>query len=184
MRPLCINLLGSGLEEKRSLEASVRAVLQKNEQWKEGYAQREIQKREEALYRLRQEKAEIEKRLRAIRESETYPQTIADGAYRGTAAQIAQAVVKDEETYGWFTDSVPLNNEFPLSEAENSGLLKGMRALSPAKRQELDLSWPDSLPSVEFFESLVERERKAAVQEKSTLTNIDKDVLQGAFSFT
>ena len=179
MRPLCINLLGSGLEEKRSLEASVRAVLQKNEQWKESYAQREIQKREEALYRLRQEKAEIEKRLRAIRESEIHPQSIADGAYRGTAAQIAQAVVKDEETYSWFTDTVPINNEFPLSEAESSGLLKGMRALSPAKRQELDLSWPDSLPSVEFFESLVERERKATVQEKSTLTNIDQDVLQG-----
>jgi transcription elongation GreA/GreB family factor len=178
MRPLCINLLGSGLEEKRSLEASVRAILQKNEQWKEDYAQSEIQKREEALYRLRQEKAEIEKRLRAIRESETHPQSIADGTYRGTAAQIAQAVVKDENTYGWFTDTVPFNSEFPLSEAELSGLLKGLRTLTHEKRKELSLSWPDSFPSVELFESLVESERKATDQEKKTSTNVDQDVLQ------
>ena len=179
MRPLCINLLGSGLEEKRSLEASVRAVLQKNEQWKDDHAQREIQTGKDSLHRLRQERSEIEKRLRAIRESETHPQTIADGAYRGTATQIAQAVVKDKDLYGWFTDIVPINSQFPLSESERTVLLKGMRALSMAKRQELDLSWPDRLPSVEFFESLVQRERKTTVQEKKTLSNIDQEVLQG-----
>ena len=179
MRPLCINLLGSGLEEKRSLEASVKAVLQKNEQWKDDHAQRKIQKGKDDLHRLRQERSEIEKRLRAIRESETYSQTIADGAYRGTAAQIAQAVVKDEETYGWFTDIVPINSQFPLSEKELSGLLNGLRALTPAKRQEIDLSWPKSLPSVELFEGLVEQEREATAQENSTLINVDHDVLHG-----
>lgn len=179
MRPLCINLLGSGLEEKRSLEASVRAVLQKNEQWKDDHAQREIQKGKDHLHRLRQERSEIEKRLRAIRESETHSQTIANGAYRGTAAEIAQAVMKDEETYGWFNDTVPINSQFPLSDKELSGLLKGLRALAPTKRQELDLSWPESLPSVEQFEGLVEREREAIAQENNTLINVDHDVLLG-----
>ena len=179
MRPLCINLLGSGLDEKRSLEASVRAILQKKEQWKDDQAQREIQKGKDKLHRLRQERSEIEKRLRVIRESETHPQTIADGAYRGTAAQIAQAVIKDEETYGWFNDTVPINSQFPLSEKKLSGLLKGLRALTPTKRQELDLSWPESLPSVEQFECLVEREREATARENITSVNVDHDVLQG-----
>lgn len=178
MRPLCINLLGSGLEEKRFLEASVRAILQKNEQWKEDHAQREIQKGKDDLHRLRQERSEIEKRLRAIRESETHSQTIANGAYRGTAAQIAQAVVKDEEKYGWFNDIVPINSQFPLSKKELSGLLKGLRALTPTKRQELDLSWPDSLPSIERFKGLVEREREATTQKNNTSINIDHDILQ------
>ena len=35
LRPLCINLLGSGLEEKRSLESSVGGILRKNEEWNE-----------------------------------------------------------------------------------------------------------------------------------------------------
>jgi len=179
MRHLCINLLGSGLEEKRSLEASVRAVLQKNEQWKNDYAQREIQKGRDKLHRLRQERAEIEKRLRAIRESETHTQTIADGAYRGTAAQIARAVTNDTDLYGWLTDIVPINSQFPLSEHECTVLLKGMRKLSPTKRQELDYSWPDHLPSVEAFESLAEREKKGTVQEKKTSGNIDQEILKG-----
>jgi predicted HTH transcriptional regulator len=35
LRPLCINLLGNGLEGKRSLESSVGGMLRKNEEWSE-----------------------------------------------------------------------------------------------------------------------------------------------------
>ena len=42
IRPLCISLLGSGLEEKRSLEASVRGIPQKNEDWNEKRAAKEV----------------------------------------------------------------------------------------------------------------------------------------------
>ena len=38
LRPLCINLLGTGLEEKRSLEKSVDTILRKNETWNQKQA--------------------------------------------------------------------------------------------------------------------------------------------------
>jgi len=179
LRPLCINLLGSGLEEKRSLEASVNAVLRKNEEWDEERAKKTIQEREQALHRLRKEKMKIENRLRAIREAETHSQIIADGAYRGTAAQIARVVARDENKYGWMTDAVPLDCGCPLSGTELYRLLNGLRSLTQEKKKELDLSWPSSIPSVQQFEQLVGQERKAAEQENNTSTDIDDDFLQG-----
>src|SRR5437762_2151648 len=41
LRPLCINLLGSGPEEKKSLELSVNGILRKNGEWNEEQAARE-----------------------------------------------------------------------------------------------------------------------------------------------
>lgn len=178
LRPLCINLLGSGLEEKRSLEASVSAILQKNEEWNEWYARGEIQQGEDALHRLRQEKAEIANRLRAIRESETHSHIIADGAYRGTAAQIAQAIAKDESAYSWLTDAVSHDGVCPLSEIEFGRLLSGLRTLTDKKKRELSLSWPNSLTNVQAFKSLVEQEREATQRENDTSTNIDNTFLQ------
>jgi hypothetical protein len=178
LRPLCINFLGSGLEEKRSLEASVSAMLQKSEDWNELFAQGEIQKGEEALHHLRQEKAEIANRLRAIRESETHSQIIADGAYRGTAAQIAQAVVKGVYKYSWLADAVPHDGLCPLSEIEFGRLLSGLRAMTDEKKSELDLSWPNSITNVQTFKNFVDEVREAIQRENDTSTDIDNNFLQ------
>ncbi|MBW2000871.1 MAG: AAA family ATPase, partial [Deltaproteobacteria bacterium] len=78
LRPLCINLLGSGHEERRSLEASVSGILRKNEEWSEDRAKRERAELEERLRNLREEQAKVNRRVRDIRESETHPQVIAE----------------------------------------------------------------------------------------------------------
>ncbi len=178
IRPLCISLLGSGLEEKRSLEASVRGILQKNEDWNEKRATKEAQDYEHALQRLGKEKAEIENRLRAIRESETHTQIIADGTYRGTAAKIARAVVSESDKYGWFTDRITINTECPLSDTEFFQLLKELRVLTPEKKRELDGTWPDSVPIDSQFKKLVEKERQAIQQEENTSADIDERFLR------
>jgi hypothetical protein len=56
LRPLWINLLGSGLEEKRSLESSVGGILRKSEEWNE---QRAAPEREGLCQRLRDLREEI-----------------------------------------------------------------------------------------------------------------------------
>jgi hypothetical protein len=176
IRPLCINLLGSGIEERKALESSVNSILQKNEDANLfENAPKEIQKGEDDLYRLRQEKAAITNRLRAIRESEAHLQTIADGAYRGTAAQIARELKRDENKYGWLNDEVPLDCECPVSETELYKLLNGLRVLTDEKKKELKQSWPglDSIPNVQQFELLVEEEQKATEQENILSTDID-----------
>ena len=55
LRPLCINLLGSGLEERRSLESSVGGILRKNEEWNENRATHERTELEQRLRKLREE---------------------------------------------------------------------------------------------------------------------------------
>ncbi len=174
LRPLCINLLGSGLEERRSLESSVGGILRKNEEWNEDRAQRERTELEQRLRRLREEKTKVNRRLRDIRESETHTQSIAEGAYRGTAARIAEAVNRDRADYEWFTDSVPLDKTCKLSTNELRNLLEALRQFTPEKRRELRLAWPEDLPSPERYTNLVRKEANAIEEEQSAARGADE----------
>ena len=173
LRPLCINLLGSGLEERRSLESSVGGILRKNEEWNEDHAKRERTELEKCLRKLREEKAEVNRRLCAIRESETYSQSIAEGIYKGTAARIAEAVNRDRAAYDWFTD-VALNKSCPVSENDLRKVLESLRQFTPEKRKELNLAWPEALPVPERFASLIQNEKRAAAEESSLASAADE----------
>jgi len=190
LRPLCINLLGSGPEERRSLEASVSGILRKNEEWNEDRAKRELTELEERLRNLREEQAKINRRLRNIRESETHAHVIAGGRYRGTAARIAEAVNRDKPKYDWFTDCISCNDPCPFNPNELLAILKELRYFTPERREELQQPWPDEplLPPDEFVR-LVHEEQTAADQEKTlqvradeqhteALTNSDPDAVK------
>ncbi len=167
LRPLCINLLGAGLEERQSLESSVSGILRKCEEWNEEGAKRERTDVKQRLRELRTESVEINRRLRNIRESETHTQSIAEGAYRGTAARIAEAVNRDRVHYEWFTDSVPVDKTCPITSGKLRRLLEELRQFTPDKRCELGRKWPQSLPSLERFTELVDIETSAANEEHS-----------------
>jgi very-short-patch-repair endonuclease len=173
LRPLCINLLGSGLEERRSLESSVGGILRKNEEWNEDRAKQERTELEDRLRKLREEKAKVNRRLRDIRESETHTQSIAEGAYRGTAARIAEAVNRDRGDYEWFKDSVPLDKTCQIAVNDLQSVLAALRQFTPEKRRELGLAWPETLPSPERFADLVRNEASAIEEEESAARGAD-----------
>lgn len=177
LRPLCINLLGSGLEEHRSLESSVGGILRKNEDWNEDRARRERTELEDRLRKLREEKAKVNRRLRDIRESETHTQSIAEGTYRGTAARIAQAVNQDRSKYEWFTDSVPLDKTCQIATSDLQSVLKALRQFTPEKRRELALAWPKNLPSPERFANLVKEEKNAIEEERNSANGTDERIV-------
>jgi len=174
LRPLCINLLGSGLEERRSLESSVSGILRKNEEWNEDRAEQERTELEERLRKLREKKEEVNRRLRDIRESETHTQSIAEGAYRGTAARIAEAVNRDRADYEWFTDSVPLDKTCQVSTNDLRSVLAALRQFTPEKRRELGLAWPEAMPSSERFANLVKNEASATQEEQNAAHGADE----------
>ena len=174
LRPLCINLLGSGLEERRSLESSVGGILRKNEEWNEDRAKSERAELEERLRKLREEKAKVNRRLRDIRESETHTQSIAEGAYRGTAARIAEAVNRDRADYEWFTDSIPLDKTCQISMNDLQSVLAALRQFTSEKRRELGLAWPETLPSSERFANLVRNEASAIEAEQCAVRGADE----------
>ncbi|MDF0677547.1 MAG: AAA domain-containing protein [Nitrospira sp.] len=173
LRPLCINLLGSGLEERRSLESSVGGILRKNAQWNENHAKRERTELEGYLWKLREEKAKVSRRLRDIRESETHIQSIAEGTYRGTAARIAEAVNRDRATHEWFIDAVPLGQACPLSANDLYTVLVSLRRFTVERRRDLELAWPEALPSSERFAELVRSESSAIAEERNSENGAD-----------
>lgn len=177
LRPLCINLLGSGLEERRSLESSVSGILRKNEEWDENRAKHERRELEECLRKLREEKAKVSRQLRDIRESETHTQSIAEGTYRGTAARIAEAVNRDRADYEWFTDIVPLEGTCQISTSDLRRVLAELRYFTPEKRRELELAWPEALPSSEHFANLIEDEESASEEERDTANRADRRIV-------
>ena len=182
LRPLCINLLGSGLEERRSLESSVGGILRKNEEWNELLAEGERKDSEVRLRKRREEKAKVNRRLRDIRESETHTQSIAEGSYRGSAARIAEAVNRDRADYEWFTDSALLDKTCQISSNDFQKVLEALRQLTPEKRRELGLAWPEAMPSSERFTNLVRNEKNAAEEEQKSALGADErlaDLLAG-----
>lgn len=176
LRPLCINLLGSGTEERRSLESSVSGILRKSEEWDEESAKQEQMELEERLQKLREELARINRRVRAIRESETHTQVIAEGRYRGTAARIAEAVNRDKIKYDWFTDRINYNDSCPFNTNELISILKELRYFTPNKREELNLHWPTELLSQDEFTTLIQEEQRVADQEKALQAVADEQL--------
>ncbi len=178
VRPLCINLLGGGLEEKRSLEASVGGILGKDGGWNANQEANEIKNLKQKLRELREEKAKVDRRLRDIRESETHSQSIVEGKYRGTAARIAEAVSQDRNLYAWFTDTPPLDKMCPITESQLRSLLTELRGFGPEKRRELGLICPNDLPSVEQFINLVQSEQKAHQEYDRSSDGADERIVE------
>lgn len=176
LRPLCINLLGSGIEERRSLEFSVGGILRTNDEWNEDRAERTRAECEECLRTLREERVNVNRRIRDIRESETHSQSIAEGTYRGTAARIAEAVNRDRNAYEWFTDNAALDKSSPVSESDLRNVLVGLRHFSPEKRKELGLAWPEALSSHEHFANLVQNEARATQEERLAESGADEHI--------
>jgi very-short-patch-repair endonuclease/DNA polymerase III delta prime subunit len=176
IRLLCVSLLGSGMDERKSLESSVGGILRKNEEWNEERAKRERTELEERLRKLREEKAKVNRRLRDIRESETHTQTIAEGTYRGTAARIAEAVNRDRANYEWFTDSVPLDKTCPISANDLRNVLAALRQFTPEKRRELCLACPEALPCPDDFANLARNETSATEEEQSSAHGADEHI--------
>jgi len=176
LRPLCINLLGSGLDERRSLESSVGGILRKNEDWEEKQAECERTELEKRLGKLREKKAKVERQLRDIRESETHTQSLAGGAYRGTAARIAEDVNRDRSAYGWFTDSVSPDQSCCITADDLCDILTTLRWLTPERRRESSFVWPDTPLSPEQFAELVTEERSAAAEEENAGDGVEEKI--------
>ncbi len=107
----------------------------------------------------------INRRLRDIRESETYRQSVAAGVYQGSAATIVKEVNRHRSHYEWFTDSVPLDETCPFSEGALKNVLVALRQFTPEKRRELSLVCPEALPSAEEFANLL-KDKAIAVEER------------------
>lgn len=162
IKPLCINLLGNGTEERESLEKSVAGILANIDRRNELDATKLIQQLETRIRSNKEALATTEAQIVALRESETYEHVISDGMYKGTAAQIAQRLNEEAESFSWFSDRIEPNVTLPLSPEEIDCLCRDIVELDPETEKQLSLSIPDPdnvMPQPTAVCSLFEKEQ-------------------------
>ncbi|PKL51549.1 MAG: hypothetical protein CVV37_05925 [Nitrospira bacterium HGW-Nitrospira-1] len=162
IKPLCINLLGSGPEEKVSMEESVRGILLKHDRWHNDEAINQIAQLERHIKDNREDKAETDAKIIALREQEIYKHAIADGKYSGTAAEIARRLKQEEDVFAWLQDAISPDVKLPLSREEISSLCRDIVQIDGETERQLSLVLPDpktDLPEIEQLKSLFGRER-------------------------
>ncbi len=86
IKPLCINLLGQGTEERESLERSVTGILTRLDRREEANNGSRIHSLESRIDGNRRDKSETDNKIMALRESETFTHNIAS-QYSGTATK-------------------------------------------------------------------------------------------------
>ena len=173
IKPLCINLLGNGTEERESLEKSVAGILLNIDKRNEIEAIHRSQQLEAGIRSNREDRAAAEANIIALRESETYEHTLSDGVYGGTAAKIAQKLNEEADTFSWFQDRVAPNSILPLSPVEVDSLCHHMVDLDSETERQLDLYIPDpdaDMPPLSTAGYLFERER---IAEKKALVGVE-----------
>jgi very-short-patch-repair endonuclease len=163
MVALCVSVLGNDAASLEHLQKSVQGITNKEYGWKQAHNDQEILKLEAKLFQAKKRIAEIDLALRELRERETYEHDVAGGAYRGTAARIAEAVENGRSMHGWFPDCISDSTEAPFPGSRFADLLNLYRRIAAERARELSLLvLPLSgLPDVQTFRSATERERDA-----------------------
>jgi REase_MTES_1575/AAA domain len=162
--PLGVSLLGSDRESLRALEDSVHGITNQYHRWNAKTNKAEIQRLENNIYQLKKRQAVVDSQLRELREKDTFVFTTADGAYRGTALEIARRVSELAPDHEWMPDQIPPDSVPPMTPSEVTRLLEIHRALDDHRVEELRKPFPtpEEVPSIHDFLQLLENENRAA----------------------
>lgn len=124
VQPLAISVLSNEREGLRQIESAIREV--------QGVVEgAQPQNRRATIARLERELQGLQQRIRAIDlelDSLAAAHLTKIGPRAETAAELAQRIVKERETYGWFTDRPPrFSAETALSDREITALYEARR---------------------------------------------------------
>lgn len=172
MRSLGVLMLGYGNLEKNLLEESIYEILNKADSFNEEKSKKRIAELCKKLDFLKRNQAEMERQLIDITGAEMHLQTVADGQYSGTAAEIAKKVSDEREKYCWFKDTILPNEKFSLSQEELYQILAGMREFSELKG-ELSLCFEEIMPTKTFCEFVKDSNKKALLFDLGDLQHSD-----------
>jgi very-short-patch-repair endonuclease len=163
IQPLCVSLLGQGGDAFAELNSAVQGITTRHATYNEGDDKGRIAEIDGELDSTRRSLATIDTELRSLREGETCPHTIANGAYQGTASAIAERVANESEDFRWLRIPQDAADLPPLSDAELTEWLRILRSYSndvidSSKRKILA---SENLPTPAEFGVAVSAEREA-----------------------
>ncbi|OFW03494.1 MAG: hypothetical protein A3G20_06590, partial [Acidobacteria bacterium RIFCSPLOWO2_12_FULL_59_11] len=173
IRPLCASLLGQGGDAFSELNSAVQGITTRHAAYSPGAYDDRIAEIDRELDATRRSLAKIDTELRSLRAEETYPHSVANGAYQGTASVIAEQVATERERFGWLQVPREATDDPPVTEVDLAAWLHIRRsyddeAIANSKLQVLP---GDKLPTPAEFGNAVstEREAKAAVERLAEL---------------
>ncbi|TSA19882.1 DUF559 domain-containing protein [bacterium] len=153
MSALCVSLLGNDSTALKELEDSVYGITNKQHDWNERKNKEEIDYLRNSLNFLRKREADLHRRLREIRERETYEHDVCSGLYRGSAQSIARQITSEQPLHDWLEAKINTETQPPLSDEEILDLLRLHRELTEDRVFECQkaLILADRLPTLEDF---------------------------------
>jgi very-short-patch-repair endonuclease len=101
LRPLCVSLLGQGSDAFAELNTAVQGITTRFAAFTPGAYDARIADIDQELDASRRVLAAVDTQLRGLREGETCPHSLMNGAYQGTASAIARQVAAERERFGW-----------------------------------------------------------------------------------
>jgi hypothetical protein len=168
IQPLCVSLLGQGGDAFAELNSAVQGITTRHATYSEGDYKGRIAEIDGELDSTRRSLAKIDTELRGLREGETCPHTLANGAYHGTASAIAERVANESADFGWLRIPQDAADTPPLSNADLTDWLRILRRYNNdiinGSKQKIVAS--ETLPTPAAFGAAVsvEREANAAVE--------------------
>jgi AAA domain len=167
IQPLCVSLLGQGGDAFSELNTAVLGITTRHAVYSPGAYDDRIAEIARELDDARRLLAEIDTELRTLREDEIYPQSLANGTYRGTPSAIAERVATERERFGWLQVPREAADEPPVTEADIAGWLRIRRSYDDdaITDSNLQILASEKLPAPRDFGNAItaEREAQAAV---------------------
>lgn len=162
IQPLCVSLLGQSSDSFSELNRSVQGITSRFASWRPGAYDGRISEAENELSHARRSLAKIDDELRSLRCEETYPHSVLDGSYHGTASAIAQRVSTERQQFGWLqlpSDTAELPSVDETEILRWLGILKGYNDAAVNEAM-LWIPSTDQLPNPSDFESFVRLEKQ------------------------
>jgi hypothetical protein len=163
IQPLCISVLGQGGDAFAELNASVQGITSRFATWSPGAYDSRIADIDGELASARRSLAKIDFELRSLREGETYPHTLMNGAYAGSASAMARRVAQERERFGWLQIPQEAGDDPPVRQGKIKQWLNlcRHRDATAAERSWLRTVGTEVLPAPEEFALAVSAEREA-----------------------
>lgn len=160
---LCVTLLGNDQTARQELESSVHGINQMYSEWNPVSSRKRIASLERQLLEIQKHIAETNRLLQELREIETYQHQVAEGAYKGTAQQIACRVKEEENRFSWLEDNISEKQPCPLLGPEFAELVQLFREIPDNRCSELKqlLIGRQDIPDVAQFIKMLDDEKEA-----------------------
>jgi Superfamily I DNA and RNA helicases and helicase subunits len=163
IQALCISLLGQGGDAYTELNKSVQEITTRQASFSTHIYVSQMKELETELASLREELAKTHYDIRQIRQDETVQHSRLNGAYIGTASQIAKKINDERQRFGWLELPDSVESSPPVTTGEIQQWLGIQQRYTREDIFEATLLTPEleRIPTPESFEWAVNSEKKA-----------------------